>query len=148
MSVKIKILYFIFLIQECGLVYVKPNARIIGGETAEPKSWPSLVLVEVMYKADVLIESSVINVDVAFLCAGSLIDRTTLVTAAHCIIRDFVYQFNDNLYTIPVEPNKYYPTVESMFKVYVGVFNMSSVDLNVLTSTTVFHSVKRVIVVG
>jgi secreted trypsin-like serine protease len=58
---------------ECGLKYSTPNVKIVGGTEAVQNSWPSIALIRTC------------NGTSCYLCGGSLIDRSTVLTAAHCI---------------------------------------------------------------
>ena len=46
------------------------NARIVGGLTAEPHSWPSSVLIISNYKTDVSIGDKTLQVEISFMCGG------------------------------------------------------------------------------
>lgn len=70
-------------------------------------------------------QDETVNIDVKFQCAATLIDRETLITAAHCIVKSFEYEIQNEYYMIDVETNKYYPTLESMYKIYLGIHNQS-----------------------
>ena len=53
-------------------------------------------------------------------CGGTIIDASTIVTAASCIAKTFTY------YGYPVQyVSLFYPTIESMFSVYAGVTNLT-----------------------
>lgn len=112
---------------ECGLVYFNQNARIVGGVIAVPNSWPSAVLVIFTFKAVVQIPSGVyVNLNQAYTCGGTLVDRNTVLTAAHCIQDEVEFTYNGQTYTTSVTPNSYFSTIEAMFKVYLGVHNRTS----------------------
>lgn len=83
-----------------------------------------------------------------YMCGGTLITRNTIVTAAHCIVEivDFVYNFKT--YYINVEPNSYYPTKESMYKVYLGLHNNEGVFNGSDISPSVEISIKTIIKVN
>lgn len=51
-----------------------------------------------------------------------------MLTAAHCLLREFEYEHDNKSYVIRVRPNKYYPSYESMFEVYLGLHNKSAID--------------------
>ncbi len=56
------------------------------------------------------------------MCSGTLINQYTILTAGHCIIKTFNYT-SYNIYTFP-----FYPTLESMFEIYVGLYNISNIN--------------------
>ncbi|CAF1023716.1 unnamed protein product [Brachionus calyciflorus] len=59
---------------ECGKTFKQPNVKIVGGIQAVPNSWPSMVFIKVF---------TVFNTQ--FYCGATLINRDTLLTAAHCL---------------------------------------------------------------
>jgi hypothetical protein len=103
-----------------------PNVKIIGGIPAVPNSWPATVLVIFTYKFDFGKASP----EYSFMCSGSLISRHTVITAAHCVLQIIEYQSGNNTVYIPVVPNKYFPTLESMFTLYLGAYNITFLSTN------------------
>jgi chymotrypsin len=90
----------------CGTPAIPPSfgARIINGEEARPNSWPWMVIY---------------TFDSRNWCGGSILDKDTILTAAHCI--DFI-------------------TNVSRLEIVVGKHNLSSPNINNL------YSVSRIII--
>lgn len=42
------------------------------------------------------------------------------MTAGHCVLREFDYDYVNNTYKIKVVPNEYYPKLSMIYKVYIG----------------------------
>ena len=70
------------------------------------------------------------NLSTAFSCGGTLISDSVVMSAAHCIPTKYV-ELTDYYtgidYNVPIEPNSFYPTLESMIQVYLGVQDKSSI---------------------
>lgn len=78
------------------------------------------------YQANVRLPSgTVVYLDQTFMCGGTLINRNTILTAAHCIPSKVYYQ---EIYEVPVQTNSYKPTFGSMFTVYLGMNDISGVS--------------------
>ena len=73
---------------------------------------------------------------------GTLIKRNVILTAAHCIYKEVDFTYNGVENTTSVEPNSYYPTENSMFKVFLGLQNRNE------TSNAVEVPVSKIIVVS
>ncbi|XP_040835662.1 chymotrypsin-like elastase family member 3B [Ochotona curzoniae] len=58
-----------------------PSSRVVNGEDAEPYSWPWQALLE--YKA---------SGGWSFICGGTLIGRSWVMTAAHCVVSGGTYR--------------------------------------------------------
>lgn len=115
---------------ECGLTYYSQNARIVGGVQAVAHSWPSIAHIVFRYTRSVDIGGGMQETfEFGASCAGTIIDRKTILTAAHCILDEVTYtDINNEEQTAPVEPNSYNPTQGSMFSVYVGLQDKSNLD--------------------
>lgn len=100
---------------------MEPNLRIVGGIEAIPNSWPWTALVCFRYRTE---QNPAIQV--IYYCGGTLIDRVTILTVAHCIF-DTVLIRNQQ---VKVVPNKFYPTMESMYKVYLGLHDRTLIDFS------------------
>ena len=123
--------------------------RIIGGSVAVAHRWPSSVVIMVRYIFDLEEGNTTQTYQYKVLCGGSLIDEDTILTAAHCIVTEFLYGKSTNSQIIKLEPNSYHPTIESMYTVYLGVFNDTDVILNDKTVKPAYKlGVKRIIVVN
>ncbi|CAF0704354.1 unnamed protein product [Brachionus calyciflorus] len=129
---------------ECGLNSKQPNVRVVGGVEALPNSWPSAAMLITTYKTDYKFKKKSIVIEASFLCGGTLINRKTVLTAAHCILKDFEYEYKDEILQIKVVPNKYYPTYESMYKVFLGVHNRTKILADSLTQLN-FYSVEKIV---
>jgi secreted trypsin-like serine protease len=66
-----------------------------------------------------------------------------VLTAAHCVIKSFEYEFKGVTYEIKVETNKYYPTLESMYRVYLGLQNRTTLTTGNI-SPAIYVSVEKI----
>lgn len=107
------------------------NLRVVGGITAEPHSWPSIVMITASYKTIVYLGGDEVLVSKSYICGGSLIDRRTVLTAAHCILEQLDYYYINKTYTINVTANEYFPTNGSLYKVYVGAHRFVEPDYDI-----------------
>ena len=69
------------------------------------------------------------QIDQTYMCGGTLINRNTIVTAAHCVPATVDYEYAGLTFTIPVTTNSLKPTLGSMFTVFLGMEDISGVDL-------------------
>ncbi len=126
--------------KDCGIGDVQPNMRIVGGIEAVQNSWPYSILLIQTYETDVNITGyTTVHVKQQFACGGTIISNRTVLTAAHCV-NGGTFEYFDPYgirHVIEMIPNKYYPTMESMFKVYAGLHKndytsrMNSLELSV-----------------
>jgi hypothetical protein len=117
--------------------------KIIGGSTALPHSWPSMAIIKISYKLRTfnphLNQTRIETYD--FECGGSLIDRKTVLTAAHCIMYQINREAYGNNFRINIVPNEFYSTYESIYTVYLGVHNQTAIQQN---NSNIGYEVKRV----
>lgn len=115
---------------ECGLVENSSNLKIVGGKEAVPHSWPSIVFIDFYYKYEFKQPNGIVeNKTEESTCGGSLIDRYTVLTAAHCFTKKFtVEDVFGKEHEVIVKPNKFHSTFESMYNVYIGMHDVGDLD--------------------
>jgi secreted trypsin-like serine protease len=96
---------------ECGISFASPNVKIVGGIAARESSWPASVMLLVCKR----------GTSSCWQCGGTLIDRRTVLTAAHCLEDDL---------------EKY------EYKVYAGFEKYADLE----KSSTVQRAAKRVLI--
>ena len=93
----------ILAFSECGLNFNdKFENRIVGGKEAIPYSWPSMVRFFMYYEFD--------DQEPIGFCGGTLIDKETIISAAHCF---------------PRPPPTSNITIESIVRVKIGIHSLS-----------------------
>ena len=117
---------------ECGKTNHRPNLRrmkrIVGGKEAVPYSWPANAFIVFNFKGNVSYQNfegktEYAYLDETFRCMGTLIAPDTILTAAHCIVEQLdVWEFL-SYHTYTLKPNEVYPTMGSMYKVFLGYEN-------------------------
>lgn len=100
---------------ECGLIY--STNRIVGGQSAVSGSWPSIVFIVSKYYYNV----GGTKFYYSTICGGTLVNPDTVITAAHCYLRNFQHSGS----TITVTTNSYHRTIESIYTVYLGLHDKS-----------------------
>ena len=98
----------------------------MGGIEAIPASWPSIAYIVWSYRADFVAQLDTPTAYGTSVMAGTLIDTRRILTIAGIIPASIQVTFKNVSYTINVVLNSYYPTLASMFKVYLGVQNVST----------------------
>ena len=108
--------------KECGVTYFENNARIVGGVEAVAHSWPSVVRIKQRWSGNFTIKE--LNETIwdgdFFTCGGTLIDRETIVTAAHCIVFYGTHEINNTEYHYEI------PDVEKTLTVFIGMHDINS----------------------
>ena len=115
----------------CGIQEVLPNTKIIGGVSAVMNSWPSMALI--LFKYTVIYDYNGIKVQsnpVMTYCGGTLIDRSTVITASHCYNHKVNVNLNGFKTSFPVIPNSIHPTIESAYTVYLGLHDLKEILTN------------------
>jgi secreted trypsin-like serine protease len=124
--------FHVFIFSACSTSYFPPNIRIVGGIPAVPNSWPAQILL--------IVDKSIISPGLYGKCGGTIVDRYTVVTAAHCLIQPTEI-YNGRTYTIanPLNPTAY--------KVYAGAHNIDFTNYYNAdpTAPTIRLQVKKVI---
>jgi V8-like Glu-specific endopeptidase len=82
------------------------------------------------FKKDVTIPSTNVKLTIqsSTKCGGTLINRNTILSAAHCIPSTVSFSYNGQTYQTQVQVSSYHPTIQSMFKIYLGVYNSSALN--------------------
>jgi len=105
------------------------NVRIVGGVIANQGSWPSIALIIWNYKGTYRLPTGVtVTVTAGSVrCDGTLISTARVLTAAHCIPTSVRFSYGGVTYIGPVAANSYYPTIGSMYSVYLGLYDRTSI---------------------
>jgi hypothetical protein len=105
---------------------------------------PSLVFIQFNFKANFYIEelNKTAQISHTSRCGGTLIDKSTILTAAHCLPKEILFSYQSQQYSLPVVPNEFYSSIESMYTIYLGLH-----DLNNLDESTLKQSIRRLIIV-
>jgi len=101
--------------------------RIVGGVNAVAHSWPATAYILFNYKFNLKPYGIDKIEEVIYSCEGTLISRDLILTAAHCLPDQVTITYQGHDYIVDVEPNEFFPTNESMYKVYLGFQNISHI---------------------
>ena len=106
----------------CGRQFVNQNLRIVGGIDATPNSWPSIGFLVFHYRPTFSFQGSLYTLQLSpSICGSTLIDRNTVLTAAHCYKKShFVRQFG---ITLDFESDPNFPS--NAYKVYLGLHSIT-----------------------
>lgn len=119
--------------------------KIVGGQEATQNSWPSIALIVLKYKYSFNhTDGYTYTGTYSSYCGGSLINRNTVLTAAHCYKSSFNVTYLGSTYLITIGPNAYHASFESAFTVYLGLHNKAGVfNSTISLGTGVAYSISR-----
>lgn len=112
---------------ECGIIHSEPNVRIAGGVTVANNTWPASVHLIFDYANYFRVNGSWIYLTRRISCGATLINRRTIITAAHCIIDKIDFVHNGAPYSIKVELNTYRSTWSELYRVYIDNHDVSGI---------------------
>lgn len=129
---------------ECG-VYFGTNSynRIVGGQVSASNTWPSMALIIFRYSAYINIGGSTYQISSSTMCGGTLIDKSTILSAAHCIKNSIEYTHNGQTYNYAIQTNSFYPTMASMYTIYLGAHDRSDLNANGIATKAVSKIIKH-----
>lgn len=119
----------------CGNTSFNQNVRIVGGIPAVPNSWPAQI--QLLFTLTGTLSGK--TYQSSGYCGGTLINRYTVLTAAHCLPSSFEVTLFGQTYTVNVT-NIHDPT---KYTVYVGAQN--NVAFSTVILPTIAMAVKTVI---
>lgn len=99
----------------------------MGGQVATQNSWPSIALIVFKYKFNYVAGGSTYTSTTSTICGGTLIDKNTILTTAHCYVTSVSYTYGGSSYTYAVRTNSYYSTIASMYTVYLGLHDKTGI---------------------
>jgi hypothetical protein len=100
----------------------------VGGINASLNSWPATVFIKQNYKGFIS-QYSIYDTIVSGYrpCTGTIIDDYTIISLASCIQTTFTINDQGTIYTV-YGVSSFYPTLESMFDIYAGVNDISTLS--------------------
>ncbi len=125
---------------------VAANLRVVGGLKATENSWPSQVYILKRYQDTYYLNNELVEVKISDFCGGTIIDSSTILTAAHCLFQNsFKYVYKGNEYNLMFRTNSKYPTIESTYTIYFGINDITFIKNSESSQSIVTRTVKRVI---
>jgi V8-like Glu-specific endopeptidase len=97
----------------------------VGGSVAAAHSWPAMALVIFSFSGTVQINGLNYRVNTSSMCGGTLIAKTSVLTAAHCVKTSFKYTLSGRTYTYNFETSD---DVPSYYTIYLGAQNINNLD--------------------
>lgn len=94
------------------------------GQAIETYSYPATVLVSFSYSTSITINNNTYLPSFIAACFGTLINRRTVMTAASCLPSSLPFSpsgYGNDSINIPVVLDDFYPDLQSIYSVYVGV---------------------------
>ncbi len=88
-----------------------------------PHSWPAQALVIFSFSGIVQVGGFNYNVNKSSMCGGTLIGKSSVLTAAHCVLTSFQFTSAGTKYTYNFNSDD---KIEKYYTVYLGAHNIDS----------------------
>ena len=101
-------------------------------------SYPALVLINFYYEKFIYINNSQYLAHYFKPCSGLLINRKSIITSASCETRSFLYSstyFSEEDVVVNVTLNARFPTISSMYSIYVANYKKINLDYRYVFKT-------------